>query len=380
MLQCRCNKMMKITKTASSKKLKYFRELLKEYHSSRLEFEEKEDKKSKGKLIALTLALSQYYYEHNEMEKAKHHLRDILDLKEKVENVHLYFALIALYENDNDLAVEELGKELKLFPNNSFAKNLKEKIEISITFPFISLCLLLLFLGISFFLEGTLTLTSLFTWGLNSNSITIINGLSSIFIHSSWTHVISNIVILLLFGHLLEKYIGPLKFILIFISSAVLGNLAQALFYPSTSGFVVGASAGMFGILGALLIRNPLLETKLFGLVRVPLIYILGVLFSLSILVPTSLFQSAEIAHVIGLFMGIFIAGLFYQENISIFYNWIFVAFGLLLWTLGIKELLLNPELLSIIISTLVALVGLSLALFGYELLEKSFLKKGDIQ
>lgn len=355
----------------------YFRELLKEYHSSAREFTLKKSKKNQEKYIALTLTLSQYYYEHNEMDKAKHHLHELLLLDEDIENVNLYLGLISLYESNNIEAIKYLEEEVELFPKNNYAQDLLEKVSLSSSFPWLSIVLGLLLLGAMFFLGGTLNLTSLFTWGLHTNSPSLLQGVSSIFIHTSWSHLISNLLILLLFGHLLEKYFGPMKYLSIFLCSAVFGNLAQIILFPEVQGYVVGASAGMFGIMGALLIRNPILETKLFGIIKVPLIVILGIIFSLSIIIPTSLFQSAEVAHVCGLFIGIFLGGLFYRKNISVFYNWIFVAFGLLLWTLGAREILLNSSLMSILISILISVVGLSLAIFGYSLLEKTMLKRG---
>ena len=202
--------------------------------------------------------------------------------------------------------------------------------------------------------------------------------MSSIFIHTSWIHLSVNVLILFLFGHMLEKYIGHFYFTLLFIISAMIGNFSQAFFYPGSGGFVVGASAGMFGLLGALLMRNPLLETKVFGFIKTPLIYILGALFTFSIIIPSSLFQAAEVAHIVGLFTGILLTGILYQENISIFYNWIFVAFGFLLLVFGIQTLLTINEIKTIIYSTCISMLGMYLSFYGYNSLERTFLKRGD--
>jgi membrane associated rhomboid family serine protease len=358
---------------------KYFQELLKDYQLTRRAWrEESRGKRKNDKLIALTLALAQYYYENNEMTKSKHHLQEILSIDENVENVHLYLGLIGLYENKNSYALEEIDKEVKLNPKNSFARDLQEKIHVGTTLPIMTIILSILLLCTTYFLGGNINTTQLFTWGLNSNNITILNSLSSIFIHTSWIHVGLNILILFLFGHLLEKYVGPLYFTIIFLLSSVFGNISQALFYPGLGGFVVGASGGMFGLLGALLMRNPLLETKLFGLIKTPLIYILGALFTFSIIVPSTLFQAAEVAHIIGLFSGILITGFLYQENIGIFYNWIFVAFGFLLLVSGINTILTNNEIYTLILSTITASLGMFLSYYSYDSLQRAFLKKGE--
>jgi membrane associated rhomboid family serine protease len=362
-----------------SNETQYFKELLKEYHLAK-NGKSTKGEKNQDKLIALTLALSQYYYEHNEMIKAKHHLNEILELNSQVENVHLYLGLIALYENKNPLALEEVEKELEINPKNSFAKELQEKIHVGTTLPIMTILISLLLLSMSYFLGGTLTTTQLFTWGLNSSNITFLNSISSIFIHTSWLHVGVNIIILFLFGHLLEKYIGPLYFTIIFILSAIIGNLSQALFYPGIGGFVVGASGGMFGLLGALLMRNPLLETKLFGIIKTPLIYILGALFTFSIIVPTTLFQAAEISHIFGLFSGILLTGFLYQENVGVFYNWIFVTLGFILLITGVQSLLTQNNIYTIILSTITASLGMFLSYYSYESLQRAFLKKGDLK
>lgn len=349
----------------------YFHELIKEYHQTRLEYKKNEN--NKEKLIALTLALAQFYYEKNEMYKAKHHLKEVLELDGKVENVHTYFGLIALYEGENSIAMNEIKEEIKLFPKNNFAQNLYEKIHVSSIFPIINTLLIFIFLIISYKLSFELNTTNLVKYGLNINTFNITNILSSIFIHINLTHLILNLSVLILLGHLVEKYLGHSKYILIFLISAIIGNMTQVLFNLENS-YVVGASAGIFGLLGALLMRTPMLTTKIFGVIRVPLILILGILFAISLLVPNNFMNSAEIAHVIGLFCGIFITSFLYPKNIRVFYNWVAISFGFLILINSLNVVFESYKILqNLILNVILIIIGLFLIIYGYYTLQKYF-------
>ena len=80
-----------------------------------------------------------------------------------------------------------------------------------------------------------------------------------------------------MFGFYLEKYIGNLKFLSIFIIGGIMGNYFQVLF--TLEGIVIGMSSGIFAIFGAIVAREPLLDFKIFGLFKVPLILLFGFVF-----------------------------------------------------------------------------------------------------
>jgi len=74
--------------------------------------------------------------------------------------------------------------------------------------------------------------------------------LSAAFLHINFSHLISNLGALYLFGQFLERFIGPLRFWLIFILSAVGGSLLSLLWHDSTI-VTCGASGGILGLLAA---------------------------------------------------------------------------------------------------------------------------------
>ena len=84
---------------------------------------------------------------------------------------------------------------------------------------------------------------------------------TSLFLHFGFSHLMNNMVMLLVIGYSLEPEIGKIRFILIYIGSGLFGNIASALWDISKGSYAVsaGASGAIFGIVGALLyvvIRN----------------------------------------------------------------------------------------------------------------------------
>ncbi len=84
---------------------------------------------------------------------------------------------------------------------------------------------------------------------------------TSIFLHSSPEHLILNMIALFFFGQHLEMKIGKLRYAFVFFAAAIAGDLAIAagtLFGIMPANIpTVGASAAIFGIMGAGMIINP---------------------------------------------------------------------------------------------------------------------------
>ena len=84
---------------------------------------------------------------------------------------------------------------------------------------------------------------------------------TSMFLHFGFSHLMNNMVMLLVIGYSLEPEIGKIRFLLIYLGSGLMGNLVSAWFDVSQGSYAVsaGASGAIFGIVGALLyvaIRN----------------------------------------------------------------------------------------------------------------------------
>ena len=73
------------------------------------------------------------------------------------------------------------------------------------------------------------------------------------FLHGSVLHIAFNMFALWWLGSIVEQMIGPVRFLLVYLSSGLAGS-AGALFVSGLYTPTVGASGAIFGIMGALLI------------------------------------------------------------------------------------------------------------------------------
>lgn len=74
--------------------------------------------------------------------------------------------------------------------------------------------------------------------------------ITSAFLHSGLLHLIFNNYALYVIGLQLESFLGRVKFLIIYLVSAICGSLMSMLF---SNGISVGASGAIFGLLGSLL-------------------------------------------------------------------------------------------------------------------------------
>lgn len=131
--------------------------------------------------------------------------------------------------------------------------------------------------------------------------------LTAIFLHGDLTHILFNMFALVLFGLVLESIIGSKKFVLVYFSSGIIGNLISVNFYSSS----LGASGAIYGILGALAILRPLMTVFAFN-IPMPM-FLAAILWAVGDVLQT-IFPSTigTIAHLTGLFVGL-IFGIFFR-------------------------------------------------------------------
>lgn len=81
------------------------------------------------------------------------------------------------------------------------------------------------------------------------------------FLHGGWLHLLLNAFTLYMFGREVEWTLGKVKYLALYFSSGVIGGLFQLLvayFWPNYfGGGVVGASAGIFGVVAAFAMLFP---------------------------------------------------------------------------------------------------------------------------
>lgn len=72
------------------------------------------------------------------------------------------------------------------------------------------------------------------------------------FMHSGLFHLAMNMYALNILGGQVESYLGKVKYLIVYLFSAITGSLLSCVVY-GTSGWALGASGAIFGLMGALL-------------------------------------------------------------------------------------------------------------------------------
>jgi len=86
---------------------------------------------------------------------------------------------------------------------------------------------------------------------------TLIQFVTSIFLHGGWLHIISNMWFLWIFGDNVEGSLGHFWYLILYLASGVIGGLAQYLFMPDSNIPMLGASGAVAGALGAYFLLFP---------------------------------------------------------------------------------------------------------------------------
>lgn len=333
--------------------------------------------------IKYLIELGIYHYENKEFLKSKLSFENVLKLNKQIPEVNYYLALNSLSEDKLDDAKKHLEKELEINPSNIDAKNILEKLKINANIPLVTIFLILINFIVFYFTYPNISLLHTIKYTLSYDTISITNAITSLFFHANLIHFSVNMIILVSFGIILEKHIGSLKFLLIYLVSGIVGNIIQSIAYHNY--FVLGASAALFGILGAIVIINPLLELKILGLIKAPIILVFGGFFAINTLIQNYLMQlnfnlvSGDIAHLIGFLSGILIISLFYHEKLNVFYNWllIFIGFSLIIYSL--ENLIMyfsSINIIFIILQLIIIVTGIYMIIISYTILKTKLLKK----
>ncbi|HUU64955.1 MAG TPA: rhomboid family intramembrane serine protease [Dehalococcoidales bacterium] len=146
--------------------------------------------------------------------------------------------------------------------------------------------------------------------------------LTSMFVHGTFWHIFANMITLYFFGTYLSRLVGNVKFLLVYFSGGILGNMFYivltilgGIFAISFLGspFIpaVGASGAIFALAGALVVMRPKLPVIIFPIpAPIPLwVAVIGGFLILSFL-PHIAWQ----AHLGGLVLGL-IAGYIFRKR-----------------------------------------------------------------
>ncbi len=113
---------------------------------------------------------------------------------------------------------------------------------------------------------------------------------SALFIHASWLHLLGNMVYLWVFGMPLERRLGGLGMVFVFVLGGALANMFVVMRLPEFTSPIVGASGAVSAVVGAYLGLFPsrrigmLMPLGLYlQFARVPAVLVIGSWFTLQL-------------------------------------------------------------------------------------------------
>jgi len=130
------------------------------------------------------------------------------------------------------------------------------------------------------------------------------------FMHGSFWHLLLNSVVLFSFGRPLEAFLGRRVFLSLYLLSGFVGGVVQVLlglFSDRFAGEMVGASAGICGLVAVFALLNPHSTIYLFFILPIRAIYFLPLLVGMTVLfivLPTG-DNVAHGAHLGGILTGV---------------------------------------------------------------------------
>ena len=95
-----------------------------------------------------------------------------------------------------------------------------------------------------------------FVFGLNAQDTSFNKWLTYIFVHSGWFHFLGNMIFLLIFGAALERQVGGLGFLVVFMLAGTFAAGVFAMMTGVTSSPLVGASGSISGIMSLYCVLN----------------------------------------------------------------------------------------------------------------------------
>lgn len=153
-----------------------------------------------------------------------------------------------------------------------------------------------------YFVQETVSLT--YFWPL----------FSSMFLHGSWMHLISNIWFLWIFGCGIEDRMGHINFLIFYLLCGIIANIVHIFINANSLIPVIGASGAIAGVLGAYMFLFPssrvttLVPIFFFiSIVRIPAFFFLGYWFFLQFL--NGLATIGQTRHIGGIAWWVHIGG-----------------------------------------------------------------------
>jgi len=137
------------------------------------------------------------------------------------------------------------------------------------------------------------------TWGFRPTSPALVTTFTSMFLHAGPLHLLGNMLFLWSYGPNVERRLGHGPFLLLYLTSGLLGTMLYALVKLGSPMPMIGASGAISGILGAYLVFFPhnRIVMWLLATFRLPAWFLLSLYLVVENIVPFLLPGSAVVAH-----------------------------------------------------------------------------------
>jgi rhomboid protease GluP len=209
------------------------------------------------------------------------------------------------YNNEDEM--KKLSQEIQVHSNHEFSKihkKVSSKNTPFVTYSLLAICITI-FVMVNFLGVGYLEMNTFFTkWAMHKGYVLegqLYRMITSSFLHADLMHVAFNMYALYMLGKITEGVLGSLKYFTVYFMSVLMGSLLSLVFVGPDV-WHVGASGGLFGVMGGLVYFGLNNRSVFGGLLRNSLIPLLAFNLMISVLVPSiSLF-----GHLGGLIGGFF--------------------------------------------------------------------------
>jgi membrane associated rhomboid family serine protease len=129
-----------------------------------------------------------------------------------------------------------------------------------------------------------------------------------IFIHANMEHLFFNMLFLFFFGTELERRVGESRFLQIFMISGLVAAIGQMVVVPT--GYMMGASGALYGVMGCLAVIAPEIRVLLFFVIPLSIRAAVVLFAVLDFTMMGSADSIAHMAHITGLIAGLAYGGM----------------------------------------------------------------------
>ena len=99
--------------------------------------------------------------------------------------------------------------------------------------------------------------TSNFWPKIEQHPLEILRLFTALFLHGNWLHWLTNVYAFVLLAFAIERVIGPQKFLFIFLTAGIVGNISAAWVMQNQDHILLGASGAVSGLIGLWLVLFP---------------------------------------------------------------------------------------------------------------------------